>query len=196
VFAEFLDSKSTETLATNSKVMVEYSSPNTNKPLHLGHIRNNLLGYSVAEILKENGDEVIKTQVINDRGIHSCKSMVAWKKFGNSESPESSLLKGDKLVGKYYVAYDQKYKKEMEHLENQGVSTEEAKKQAPILIEAQKMLRDWENNDPEIRSLWEKMNAWVYDGFDQTYNRLGVNFDVVQYESETYLLGKDLVLKG
>lgn len=196
VFAEFLDSKSTETLATNSKVMVEYSSPNTNKPLHLGHIRNNLLGYSVAEILKENGDEVIKTQVINDRGIHICKSMVAWKKFGNSESPESSLLKGDKLVGKYYVAFDQKYKKEIEHLENQGVSTEEAKKQAPILIEAQKMLRDWENNDPEIRSLWEKMNAWVYDGFDQTYNRLGVNFDVVQYESETYLLGKDLVLKG
>lgn len=196
VFAEFLDSKSTETLATNSKVMVEYSSPNTNKPLHLGHIRNNLLGYSVAEILKENGDEVIKTQVINDRGIHICKSMVAWKKFGNSESPESSLLKGDKLVGKYYVAFDQKYKKEIEHLENQGVSTEEAKKQAPILIEAQKMLRDWENNDPEIRSLWEKMNAWVYDGFDQTYNRLGVNFDVVQHESETYLLGKDLVLKG
>lgn len=196
VFAEFLDSKSTETLATNSKVMVEYSSPNTNKPLHLGHIRNNLLGYSVAEILKENGDEVIKTQVINDRGIHICKSMVAWKKFGNSESPESSLLKGDKLVGKYYVAFDQKYKKEIEQLENQGVSTEEAKKQAPILIEAQKMLRDWENNDPEIRSLWEKMNAWVYDGFDQTYNRLGVNFDVVQHESETYLLGKDLVLKG
>src|SRR5690606_1707226 len=118
------------------------------------------------------------------------------KKFGNSESPESSLLKGDKLVGKYYVAFDQKYKKEIEQLENQGVSTEEAKKQAPILIEAQKMLRDWENNDPEIRSLWEKMNAWVYDGFDQTYNRLGVNFDVVQHESETYLLGKDLVLKG
>ncbi|MGI9526784.1 MAG: arginine--tRNA ligase [Weeksellaceae bacterium] len=181
---------------TGKKLMVEYSSPNTNKPLHLGHVRNNLLGYSVAEILKAAGNDVIKTQIINDRGIHISKSMLAWKKFGEGETPESSGLKGDHLVGKYYVKFDQEYRKEIKALIEEGKSEEEAKKVAPILLEAQEMLIKWENNDPEVRELWEKMNAWVYEGFDKTYARMGVNFDMVQHESETYVLGKDIVNKG
>jgi len=182
--------------AKNQTVMVEYSSPNTNKPLHLGHIRNNLLGFSVAQILKENGNEVIKTQIINDRGIHICKSMLAWKKSGKQETPESTGLKGDKLVGNYYVDFDKNYKKEIEELKSQGVSEEEAKKQAPSILEAQKMLLDWEKGDEEVRDLWNMMNSWVYEGFGETYKRLGVSFDQVQYESNTYLLGKDLIQEG
>ncbi len=179
-----------------SGIMVEYSSPNTNKPLHLGHIRNNLLGYSVAEILKAAGNEVYKVQVINDRGIHICKSMVAWQKFGNGETPESTGLKGDKLVGNYYVKFDQEYKKEIAQLKEEGKSEDEAKAEAPIFVEAQEMLRKWEANDPEVVKLWETMNQWVYDGFEQTYDALGVDFDKNYYESETYLLGKDNVQKG
>ncbi|TBW27473.1 arginine--tRNA ligase [Gramella sp. KN1008] len=179
-----------------SGIMVEYSSPNTNKPLHLGHIRNNLLGYSVSEILKAAGNEVYKVQVINDRGIHICKSMVAWQKFGNGETPESTGLKGDKLVGNYYVKFDQEYKKEIAQLQEEGKSEDEAKAQAPIFVEAQEMLRKWEANDPEVVKLWETMNRWVYDGFDKTYDALGVDFDKNYYESETYLLGKDNVQKG
>ncbi|MXV39224.1 arginine--tRNA ligase [Flavobacteriaceae bacterium Ap0902] len=182
--------------ATGRKLMVEYSSPNTNKPLHLGHIRNNLLGYSVAEILKAAGNDVIKTQIINDRGIHISKSMLAWQKFGEGETPESTGEKGDHLVGKYYVKFDQAYRQEIKSLIANGKSEEEAKKQAPILLEAQEMLIKWENNDPEVRALWKKMNGWVYEGFDKTYTRLGVNFDMVQHESETYVLGKDVVNKG
>ncbi len=182
--------------AKNQTVMVEYSSPNTNKPLHLGHIRNNLLGFSVAQILKENGNEVIKTQIINDRGIHICKSMLAWEKSGKQETPESTGLKGDKLVGNYYVDFDKNYKKEIEELKSQGVSEEEAKKQAPSILEAQKMLLDWEKGDEEVRDLWNMMNSWVYEGFGETYKRLGVSFDQVQYESNTYLLGKDLIQEG
>ncbi len=177
-------------------VMVEYSSPNTNKPLHLGHIRNNLLGYSVAEIIKASGKKVYKTQIINDRGIHICKSMLAWQRFGNGETPESSGLKGDKLVGNYYVAFDKAYKEEIKELIAQGKTEEEAKKQAPILIEAQQMLLKWEAGDEEIVSLWKKMNQWVYKGFDETYNELGVDFDKNYYESDTYLLGKDVVAEG
>ncbi len=177
-------------------VMVEYSSPNTNKPLHLGHIRNNLLGYSVSEIIKASGKKVYKTQIINDRGIHICKSMLAWQRWGNGETPESSGLKGDKLVGNYYVKFDQEYKKEISVLVAAGKTDEEAKKQAPILLEAQEMLRKWEAEDAEVRDLWEKMNQWVYDGFDVTYNELGVNFDKNYYESNTYLLGKDVVADG
>ena len=177
-------------------VMVEYSSPNTNKPLHLGHIRNNLLGYSVAEIIKASGKKVYKTQIINDRGIHICKSMLAWQRFGNGETPESSCLKGDKLVGNYYVAFDKAYKEEIKELIAQGKTEEEAKKQAPILIEAQQMLLKWEAGDEEIVSLWKKMNQWVYKGFDETYNELGVDFDKNYYESDTYLLGKDVVAEG
>lgn len=180
----------------NQTVMVEYSSPNTNKPLHLGHIRNNLLGFSVANILKENGYEVIKTQIINDRGIHICKSMLAWKNSGKNETPESTHLKGDKLVGNYYVEFDKTYKKEISELQAQGMDEETAKKQAPSILAAQKMLFDWENNDAEVRSLWETMNQWVYAGFAETYKKLGVNFDQVQYESNTYLLGKDLIEEG
>ncbi len=180
----------------NQTVMVEYSSPNTNKPLHLGHIRNNLLGFSVANILKENGYEVIKTQIINDRGIHICKSMLAWKNSGKNETPESTHLKGDKLVGNYYVEFDITYKKEISELQAQGMDEETAKKQAPSILAAQKMLFDWENNDAEVRSLWETMNQWVYAGFAETYKKLGVNFDQVQYESNTYLLGKDLIEEG
>jgi arginyl-tRNA synthetase len=177
-------------------VMVEYSSPNTNKPLHLGHIRNNLLGYSVAEIIAASGKEVHKTQIINDRGIHICKSMLAWQRFGNGETPESTGLKGDKLVGNYYVAFDKAYKEEISALISEGKTEEEAKKQAPILLEAQEMLLKWEAGDTEIVNLWKTMNQWVYDGFDQTYKELGVNFDKNYYESNTYLLGKDVVVNG
>lgn len=180
----------------NQTVMVEYSSPNTNKPLHLGHIRNNLLGYSVAQILKEDGYDVIKTQIINDRGIHICKSMLAWEKFGNAETPESTATKGDKFVGNYYVEFDKNYKKEIAALVAQGYDEEAAKKQAPIILEAQKMLLDWEKGNEEVRNLWSEMNTWVYEGFGQTYQRLGVDFDQVQYESNTYLLGKDLIQEG
>ncbi len=180
----------------NQTVMVEYSSPNTNKPLHLGHIRNNLLGFSVAEILKADGYNVIKSQIINDRGIHICKSMLAWEKFGNGATPESTGLKGDKLVGNYYVEFDKLYKSEIKAMVADGIDEETAKKQAPSIIEAQEMLLKWEQNDPEVRKLWEMMNSWVYAGFNQTYARLGVNFDQVQYESNTYILGKDLIQKG
>ncbi|MCQ4036956.1 arginine--tRNA ligase [Riemerella anatipestifer] len=177
-------------------VMVEYSSPNTNKPLHLGHIRNILLGYSVAQILKEAGYDVIKTQIVNDRGIHICKSMLAWEKFGNGETPADSGLKGDKLVGNYYVKFDQEYKKEIQNLVENGLGEDEAKKQALIFVEAQKMLLDWEQENPQVRELWQKMNQWVYDGFGETYKRLGVDFDQIQYESNTYILGKDLIQEG
>ena len=177
-------------------VMVEYSSPNTNKPLHLGHVRNNLLGYSVAEIIKAAGKKVYKTQIINDRGIHICKSMLAWQKFGEGETPESAGLKGDKLVGNYYVKFDQEYKKQISELVTTGKTEEEAKKQAPILIEAQEMLRKWEAGDKDTVDLWKTMNQWVYDGFDITYKNMGVNFDNLYYESNTYLLGKDVVAQG
>jgi arginyl-tRNA synthetase len=177
-------------------IMVEYSSPNTNKPLHLGHVRNNLLGYSVAEILKASGKKVYKTQIINDRGIHICKSMLAWEKFGNGETPESTGLKGDKLVGNYYVKFDQEYKKEISQLISEGKTEEEAKKQAPIIIEAQQMLLKWEAGDEHIVSLWKEMNSWVYKGFDVTYKNMGVDFDMLYYESNTYLLGKDFVAQG
>ncbi len=177
-------------------VMVEYSSPNTNKPLHLGHIRNNLLGYSVAEILKAAGKKVYKTQIINDRGIHICKSMLAWQRFGNGETPESSGLKGDKLVGNYYVAFDKAYKAEIAEMIAEGVEKEIAEKEAPILKEAQEMLRKWEAGDEEVVTLWKRMNGWVYKGFDETYKNLGVDFDQLYYESNTYLLGKDVVADG
>lgn len=182
--------------AKNETVMVEYSSPNTNKPLHLGHIRNNLLGYSVAQILKEDGYNVIKTQIINDRGIHICKSMLAWEKSGKNETPESTHLKGDKLVGNYYVAFDKEYKKEIADLVEKGYEEDVAKKQAPIILEAQEMLLNWEKGDETVRNLWTEMNSWVYAGFAETYKRLGVDFDQVQYESDTYLLGKDLIQQG
>jgi len=177
-------------------IMVEYSSPNTNKPLHLGHIRNNLLGYSVAEILKANGHTVQKVQVINDRGIHICKSMLAWQKFGEGETPQSSGLKGDKLVGKYYVEFDKRYKVQIAELIEEGKTKEEAEAQAPIIIEAREMLLKWEADDAEVRELWATMNGWVYEGFDETYNRLGVDFDKLYYESNTYLIGKELVENG
>ena len=182
----------------NSKetIMVEYSSPNTNKPLHLGHIRNNLLGFSVAEILKAAGHKVYKTQIVNDRGIHICKSMIAWQKFGNGETPEKSGLKGDKLVGNYYVAFDKAYKEEINRLIAEGKTKEEAEKQAPIFLEAQEMLRKWEAGDAETLALWKEMNQWVYDGFSDTYKNLGVDFDSYYYESNTYLLGKDIVEEG
>ena len=184
--------------APNSKeaLLVEYSSPNTNKPLHLGHIRNNLLGYSVAEILKAAGHKVYKTQIINDRGIHICKSMIAWQRFGNGETPESTGLKGDKLVGNYYVAFDKAYKTEIEQLIAEGKTKEEAEKQAPIFLAAQELLRKWEAGDAEVLALWKKMNGWVYDGFGVTYKNLGVDFDSNYYESNTYLLGKDIVEQG
>ena len=183
--------------AANEKaVMVEYSSPNTNKPLHLGHVRNNLLGYSVAEIIKASGKKVYKTQIINDRGIHICKSMLAWKKFGNGQTPQSSGLKGDKLVGNFYVAFDKEYKSQINDLIAQGITEEDAKKQAPIIHEAQQMLLDWEAGKPEVITLWKTMNQWVYDGFAQTYKNLGVNFDSYYYESNTYLLGKQVVQFG
>ncbi|MCK5823204.1 MAG: arginine--tRNA ligase [Bacteroidales bacterium] len=180
----------------SEKIMIEYSSPNTNKPLHLGHIRNNLLGYSIAQILKANGKNVVKVNLVNDRGIHICKSMLAWQKWGNGETPDSTGLKGDKLVGNYYVKFDQEYKKQIADLINKGISAEEAKKQAPLLIEAQNMLLKWERKDADVLELWKKMNAWVYKGFDETYNNLGIDFDKVYYESETYLLGKSIVAEG
>ena len=177
-------------------MMVEYSSPNTNKPLHLGHIRNNLLGYAVAEILKAAGKKVYKTQIINDRGIHICKSMLAWEKFGHGETPKSSGLKGDKLVGNYYVKFDQEYKKEISQLITEGKTEEDAKKQAPLILAAQQMLLKWEAGDAQVVALWKTMNAWVYEGFDVTYKSMGVDFDTLYYESNTYLLGKDVVAQG
>jgi arginyl-tRNA synthetase len=182
--------------SNGQKVMVEYSSPNTNKPLHLGHVRNNLLGYSVAEILKAAGYEVIKANLVNDRGIHICKSMLAWQRYGNGETPETTGLKGDHLVGKYYVIFDQHYKKEMETLKAAGKTEEEAKKQAPLILEAQAMLQKWEAGEEAVITLWKKMNSWVYEGFQETYSALGVDFDQYYYESNTYLLGKDIVEEG
>ncbi len=178
------------------RVMVEYSSPNTNKPLHLGHIRNILLGHSLSKILAVNGKEVIKTNIVNDRGIHICKSMLAWQKWGNGETPASSGKKGDHLVGDYYVRFDLEYKKQIKELESKGMSSDQATKEAPLLIEAQEMLRKWEAKDPEVHKLWETMNQWVYDGFDVTYDRMGVGFDKIYYESDTYIVGRDTVLDG
>ena len=177
-------------------VMIEYSSPNTNKPLHLGHVRNNLLGWSLAQIMEANGNKVIKTNIVNDRGIHICKSMLAWLKWGNGETPETSGKKGDHLIGDYYVAFDKHYKEQIKELMEEGMSEEEAKNEAPLIKEAREMLVKWENNDPEVRALWRKMNEWVYAGFDVTYKALGVSFDKIYYESETYLEGKEKVLEG
>ncbi|HSI78865.1 MAG TPA: arginine--tRNA ligase [Lunatimonas sp.] len=182
--------------ANGEKVMVEYSSPNTNKPLHLGHLRNNFLGYAVSEILKANGYDVIKANLVNDRGIHICKSMVAYQHLANGETPESSGLKGDHLAGKYYVLFDREYKRQQEELVLAGMDKEEAKKNAPWMLEAQKMLILWEKGDPEIVRLWKTMNSWVYAGFEQTYRKMGVDFDKMYYESDTYLLGKDIVAEG
>ena len=177
-------------------MMVEYSSPNTNKPLHLGHVRNNLLGYSIAQIQEANGWNVVKTNIVNDRGIHICKSMLAWQKFGNGETPESSGKKGDHLIGDYYVRFDKEYKAEIKALMAQGMDEETAKKEAPLMKEAQAMLVKWEQNDPEVRGLWQKMNEWVYAGFDETYEQMGVGFDKIYYESDTYLVGKGEVERG
>ena len=177
-------------------VMVEYSSPNTNKPLHLGHVRNNLLGFSVSNIIAGAGKKVYKTQIINDRGIHICKSMLAWEKYGEGETPDSTGLKGDKLVGNYYVKFDQEYKKEISQLMADGLKEDDAKKQAPLLLEAQNMLLKWESGDEAVISLWKKMNQWVYDGFATTYKTMGVDFDKNYYESDTYILGKDVVAEG
>ena len=177
-------------------MMVEYSSPNTNKPLHLGHVRNNLLGYSIARIQEANGWKVVKTNIVNDRGIHICKSMLAWLKYGNGETPESSGKKGDHLIGDYYVRFDKEYKTQIAELMAAGKDEETAKREAPLMLEAQEMLRKWEANDPEVRALWTKMNSWVYAGFDETYNRMGVSFDKIYYESNTYLEGKSEVEKG
>lgn len=176
--------------------MVEYSSPNTNKPLHLGHIRNNLLGYSISKILEANGKRVVKTNIVNDRGIHICKSMLAWQKWGNGETPESSHLKGDHLVGNYYVLFDKHYKAELKELEAKGLTPEEAERESTLMQEARAMLKKWEAGDEEVRALWKNMNTWVYDGFDETYRRLGVDFDKIYYESDTYLVGKREVLRG
>lgn len=176
--------------------LIEFSSPNTNKPLHLGHIRNNLLGDSVSRILSACGKNVVKVNLVNDRGIHICKSMLAWQKFGNGETPESSGMKGDHLVGKYYVEFDKHYKAEINQLVEQGMEKEEAEKKAPLILEAQEMLRKWEASDPEVRALWDKMNGWVYEGFGETYNQLGISFHKIYYESQTYLLGKSLVDEG
>lgn len=180
----------------SSPVVIEYSSPNTNKPLHLGHIRNNLLGWSVSQLLTANGRNVKKVNLVNDRGIHICKSMLAWLRYGNGETPESSGMKGDHLVGKYYVEFDKHYKEEIRQLMEKGIEEEQAKKEVPLMLEAQKMLKQWEEGDKEIRALWEKMNGWVYAGFDETYKKMGVGFDKIYYESNTYLLGKELVQKG
>jgi len=182
--------------ANPQKILIEYSSPNTNKPLHLGHIRNNLLGYSVANILKTQGHEVVKVNLVNDRGIHICKSMLAWQKWGDQTDPEKAHKKGDHLVGDFYVKFDHEYKKEVNALVEKGMSEEEAKKNAPLILEAQEMLRKWEARDPEVISLWKEMNRWVLEGFDVTYNNLGVDFDKVYFESDTYKLGKELVLQG
>ena len=203
--AEFWQARFGEVVATENygvaepsgkTIMVEYSSPNTNKPLHLGHIRNNLLGYSVSQILAANGHKVIKANLVNDRGIHICKSMVAWQRYGNGATPESTGIKGDHLVGDYYVEFDKHYKAEIAELVAGGMSEDEAKKSAPILLEAQEMLRKWEAKDEQVRSLWQTMNGWVYEGFDVTYKALGVDFDKVYYESQTYLLGKSIVSEG
>ena len=199
--ARFADIAATEDYgmapASGRTIMIEYSSPNTNKPLHLGHIRNNLLGYSVATILKANGHNVIKVNLVNDRGIHICKSMLAWQLYGNGETPETSGMKGDHLVGKYYVEFDKHYKAEVKELmAEKGLSEDEAKREAPIMRKAQEMLRQWEAKEPEVYALWEKMNGWVYEGFDVTYKAMGVDFDKVYYESQTYLLGKSLVEDG
>ena len=177
-------------------VMIEYSSPNTNKPLHLGHVRNNLLGWSLAQIMEANGNKVVKTNIVNDRGIHICKSMLAWLKYGNGETPESSGKKGDHLIGDYYVAFDKHYREEVKELVAQGMDEEKAKQEAPLIKEAHEMLVKWEQNDPEVRALWEKMNNWVYAGFDETYKKLGVSFDKIYYESQTYLKGKAKVEEG
>lgn len=182
--------------SSGKQIMLEYSSPNTNKPLHLGHVRNNLLGYAVASILKTQGHDVVKVNLVNDRGIHICKSMLAWKLFGNGETPESSGLKGDHLVGKYYVEFDKAYKKEIQELTSQGMSKENAEKQAPLMVQAQEMLLKWEADDPETIDLWKMMNNWVYDGFKVSYQKLGVEFDKTYYESNTYLLGKEVVQEG
>ena len=182
--------------STGETFMVEYSSPNTNKPLHLGHLRNNFLGYSVAEILKANGHEVYKTQIINDRGIHICKSMLAWQMFGNNETPESSDMKGDHLIGKYYVAFDKEYKKQVAALVKVGMDSKDAEREAEIFKDAQAMLLKWEARDPDVYALWETMNSWVYGGFETTYKEMGVDFDKLYYESNTYILGKDVVKKG
>ncbi|MBR8713292.1 arginine--tRNA ligase [Porphyromonas levii] len=186
-----------ETPASDAPLyMVEYSSPNTNKPLHLGHIRNNLLGYSISKILEANGKRVVKTNIVNDRGIHICKSMLAWKKWGEGATPESTGLKGDHLIGDFYVLFDKHYKAELKELEAKGLSTEEAEKQSTLMQEARAMLKKWEQGDEEIRSMWKMMNSWVYAGFDETYKRLGVDFDKIYYESDTYLVGRDEVLRG
>lgn len=186
-----------ETPASDAPLyMVEYSSPNTNKPLHLGHIRNNLLGYSISKILEANGKRVVKTNIVNDRGIHICKSMLAWKKWGEGATPESTGLKGDHLIGDFYVLFDKHYKAELKELEAKGLSTEEAEKQSTLMQEARAMLKKWEQGDEEIRSMWKMMNSWVYAGFDETYKRLGVDFDKIYYESATYLVGRDEVLRG
>ena len=177
-------------------VMVEYSSPNTNKPLHLGHIRNNLLGYALSNIIAANGNKVVKTNIVNDRGIHICKSMLAWQKWGNGETPASSGKKGDHLIGDYYVAFDKHYKAELTELMEKGMSKEEAEAASPLMAEAREMLVKWEAGDKEVRALWEQMNNWVYEGFDETYKRLGVDFDKIYYESDTYLVGKETVLGG
>lgn len=197
VFQNIYNNPNPALLPSNGKkVMVEYSSPNTNKPLHLGHLRNNFLGFAVSQILEANGYEVIKANLVNDRGIHICKSMVAYKHFGNEETPESSGLKGDHLAGKYYVIFDKEYKKQIKELQSQGQTEEEAKKNAPLMLEAQEMLRLWEAGEPETVGLWKKMNNWVYEGFEQTYKKMGVSFDKFYYESDTYLLGKDIVEEG
>jgi arginyl-tRNA synthetase len=196
-FSEMLIDSTFGTFPDNGqKVMVEFSSPNTNKPLHLGHLRNNFLGYSVASILKANGFQVVKANLVNDRGVHICKSMLAYDRFGNGETPESAALKGDHLVGKYYVRFDQEYKKQIDELKAQGVGEEEAKKQAPLIVEVQSMLLKWEQGDEEVINLWKKMNGWVYEGFAQTYQAMGVDFDITYSESQTYKLGKTVVEEG
>ena len=177
-------------------VMIEYSSPNTNKPLHLGHVRNNLLGWSLAKIMEANGNRVVKTNIVNDRGIHICKSMLAWLKYGNGETPESSGKKGDHLIGDYYVSFDKHYREQVKELVAGGMNEEKAKQEAPLIKEAHEMLVKWEQGDPEVRALWEKMNNWVYAGFDETYKRMGVSFDKIYYESQTYLKGKAKVEEG
>ncbi|MGN6179957.1 MAG: arginine--tRNA ligase [Mucilaginibacter sp.] len=196
LYSEILPADLSTSKPNGKKVMVEYSSPNTNKPLHLGHVRNNLLGFSVAQILEAAGYEVIKANLVNDRGIHICKSMLAWQLFGNGETPESTGEKGDHLVGKYYVIFDKEYKKEIDFLKSEGQTEEEAKKNAPLIKQAQEMLQKWEAGDEEVINLWKTMNTWVYDGFGKTYHALGVDFDKFYYESDTYLLGKDIVEEG
>ena len=193
---EYLDENFGQLPANGKKVVTEYSSPNTNKPLHLGHLRNNFLGYSISQIQKAAGYDVEKVNLVNDRGIHICKSMLAYQKLGDNETPESSGLKGDHLIGKYYVKFDQEYKKEIHNLIKKGSTKEDAEKNAPLIIGAQKMLQDWENGEDEVVDLWKKMNAWVYDGFNITYDRMGVSFDKTYHESETYLLGKSIVEEG